>query len=139
MQILDKRKDIKKYNLMLKNKVTSFLVGYRKRYNAFPISTINKLVRQNNYKVLAKLIIYDVPIDSKVALSDMQKRYKDIKGKLNPSYYNPVIRGFNVDAKKASDSNSIKGIFVSIFSVVEKENPLIFNWLKEFGGDDILS
>ena len=111
MQILDKRREIKKYNTMLKTKVTSFLVGYRKKYNAFPIATINKLVKLNNYKALAKLIIYDVPIDSSVAVSDLQKRYKGIKGKLNPSYYNPVIRGFNVDAKKASSNESIKDIY----------------------------
>lgn len=121
MSILDKRREIKKYNTLLKNKVTSFLVQYRKKYNAFPITTINKLVKQNSYKKLAKLIIYDNPIESSVALSDLQKRYKGIKGKLNPSYYNPVIRGFNVDAKKASNNESIKDIYTKYCHQLDAE------------------
>ena len=106
---------------MLKNKVTSFLVQYRKKYNAFPITTINKLTKQNNYKVLSKLIIYDVPIDSSIALSDLQKRYKDIKGKLNPSYFNPIIRGFNVDAKKTSNKESVKDIYTKYCHQLDAE------------------
>ena len=118
---LDKKRDIKKYNVMLKNKVTSFLVQYRKKYNAFPIATINKLTKQNNYKALSKLIIYDVPIDSNIALSDLQKRYKGIKGKLNPSYFNPIIRGFNVDAKKTSNKESVKDIYTKYCHQLDAE------------------
>lgn len=121
MGIFDKRRDVKKYNVMLKNKVTSFLVSYRKKYNAFPIATINKLTKLSSYKALSKLIIYDVPIDANVALSDLQKRYKGIKPKLNPSYYNPVIRAFNSDARKASSDASVKEIYTNYTHQLDAE------------------
>lgn len=117
---LDRRRDIKSYTVKLKSKITSFLVPYRKKYDAFPIQTINKLVRQDSYKALSKLIVNDVPIEANVALKDLQTRYKNIKKKLNPSYYNPVLRGFNQDAKKASDEY-IKEIYKNYVHQLDAE------------------
>lgn len=121
MGILDKNREIKKYNTLLKSKVTSFLVGYRKRYNAFPISTIDKLAKNSNYKALSKLIIYDVPIDSSIAIKDLQSRYKKIKPKLSPSYFNPIIRGFNSDAKKTKSNESIKELYTAYLHQIDAE------------------
>jgi hypothetical protein len=105
------RKDLKGYNTKLKSKVTSFLVSYRKKYDAFPISSINKLVKHTNYKALSKLIINDVSIEPELAIRDLQERYKGIKKKLNPSYFNPILRGFNQDAKKTTSKESMRDIY----------------------------
>lgn len=118
---LDKRRDIKAYNIKLKSKITSFLVSYRKKYDAFPITSINKLTRHDSYKALSKLIIYDVSIEPNVALKDLQNRYKGIKKKLNPSYFNPVLRGFNQDVKKASSNESVKDLYTKYSHQLDAE------------------
>ncbi|MBR6907677.1 hypothetical protein IKN40_04170 [bacterium] len=119
--MLEKRREIKNCTTLLKSRVTSFLVKYRKRCNAFPISTINKLVKHDSYKHLSKLIINEVPIDTNIAVKDMQKRYNGVKKKISPAYFNPIIRGFISDSKKASNVSSIKDIYKSYCSQLDAE------------------
>lgn len=118
---LKKRKEIKDYTNRLKNRVTSFLVKYRKRYNAFPIGSINKLVKHDSYKYLSKLIINGVSIETPIAIKDMQKKYNGIKKKLNPSYFNPIIKGFISDAKKAGNDTSISSLYSNYCSELDAE------------------
>ncbi len=115
------RKDIRGYNVKLKSKITSFLVSYRKKYDAFPIGSINKLTKHTNYKALSKLIINDVSIEPELAIKDLQERYKGIKKKLNPSYFNPVLRGFTSDAKKTTSKESMRDIYTKYSHQLDAE------------------
>ena len=51
----DKKAIIRKYKVLLKNDVTSFLVSFRRKYKAFPIKLLNELSRKSSYNNLKKL------------------------------------------------------------------------------------
>ena len=65
--------------------------------------------------------INDVSIEPELAVRDLQERYKGIKKKLNPSYFNPILRGFNQDAKKTTSKESMRDIYTKYSHQLDAE------------------
>ena len=111
MAFVEKVTIIKKYKLLLKNDVTSFLVSFRRKYNVFPIKLLNELSKNSSYSNIKKLLVNGVSIEPNVLAKDVNNKYKGLKKKINPSYFNPTLKSFTKDALKCKDESEIKVIY----------------------------
>ena len=133
-------KEIGQYNAMLKKKITSFLMEFRAKLNRYPIKDINKFVNHYSYKQLGKLIINGESIEGPVVVLQIQKKYKELKKKANPSYFNVILQNYRHDATKAKRNGrpTVKEVYkeyneelLSSFKQMELDLDFLTSGLKE--------
>jgi len=112
---------VNKYHVFLKSKITSFLIGYRRKYEKFPMKELNSLSRHHSYNLLSTLIIKGKKVDYVVALKETKTTYNSLKKKINPSYFNPYLRAYLKDANKCKSESDIKIVYKTYERNLDKE------------------
>ena len=97
MKLVKKTKEQKEYLLRLKSNISSFLVNYKKRYQLFPWSLVNKISKMK--------IITDTPITvhgTEFTVKELIKEINKYKGKIQsrikPSYFNFILKAYIKDS-----------------------------------------
>ena len=112
---------VRKYKILLKSDVTSFLTSFRRKYRAFPIKLLNELSKNSSYKNLKKLMVNGVSIEPNVLIKDINKKYKQLEKQINPSYFNPTLRAYTKDASKCKDESEVKIIYKNYLDELKRQ------------------
>lgn len=107
----EKKKLVKSYHTLLKSDITSFLVSFRRKYNLFPIKELKKLDRQHSYKKVSKIIINGNSMEASIGIKEVKTRFNQFNKKINPSYFNPILKGFLRDANKCENEQEMKRVY----------------------------
>jgi hypothetical protein len=82
---------------------------------------LNELSKNTSYKNIKKLIINDISIEPIILIKNINKKYRDLKRKTNPSYFNTVLRAYTKDAIRCSNEVEIKIIYKNYLDDLKKQ------------------
>lgn len=106
--LVKRSKDHKKYLLLLKKDINDFIENFKKRYQLFPWSEVNKLKKiQLNSNV--PITVNGVSFTVLELVKEINKIKVKIQNQLKGSYYNFILRAYTKDAmnKTGADLTSI--------------------------------
>ena len=112
---------VRKYKVLLKNDITSFLVSFRRKYRAYPIKLLNDLAKNSSYKNLKKMIINGISIEPVVLIKEINKKYRYFSKQINPSYFNPTLRSYTKDALRCKDESEVKIIYSNYLDELKRQ------------------
>ena len=131
-----KSKEQRKYLLRLKNEISSFLVNYKRKYQRFPWSQINKVSKVKLYSSVA-ITVNGTKFTVKELVKLLNTNKKKINGKLKASSYNYILKAYIRDSYKQSGS-SLKSVYSSyhlelqkVFKEMDYDLLFCLNGLKE--------
>ena len=104
--------------MKLKNEISSFLVNYKKKYQRFPWSQVNKVSKIKLYSS-TPITVNGSKFTVKELVKVMNMTKKKINGKLKPSSYNYILKAYIRDSYKQSGSN-LKSIYNSYHTELQK-------------------
>ena len=120
-----KTKEQREYLLKLKDEISSFLVNYKKRYQRFPWSQVNKVPKLKLYTSVP-ITVNGTKFTVKELVKIINSTKKRINGKLKPSSYNYILKAYIKDSYKKSGSN-----LKSIYNTYHIELQKVFKELEQ--------
>ena len=105
--LVKKTKEQRENLLKLKNSVTSFIINYKKRYQLFPWSLVNKISKNKNIASMS-ISVHNTSFSVKELIKEINKTNNKIKTKLKPSYYNFILKAYIKDSMNKTGSDLTK-------------------------------
>lgn len=122
--LVRKTKEQKEYLLKLKNEISNFLVNYKKRYQLFPWSQVNKVSKlQLNSQLPVK--VNETEFTVKELVKEINKTKTKIQNRMKPSDYNYILRAYIKDSMNKDKEGS-----KMVYNEYNEELQKVFKELK---------
>lgn len=115
----------KEYFLKLKSDTMDFITNFKKRYELFPWSRINKL-KKIGARSNISIKINGVPFTVLSLSQEINKMNNKIKMRLKPTYYNFILKAYIRDSKGLDDSQ-----ITEIYNVYKEQLDANFKETKQ--------
>ena len=107
--LVRKTREQKKYLLKLKSEVSDFLINYKKRYQLFPWSQVNKISKlQINSN--SPINVNGIDFTVKKLVNEINKTKSKIQSRMRPSYYNYILKAYIKDSMN-KDGKQLKDVY----------------------------
>ena len=131
-----KSKEQREYLLKLKKEITAFLVNYKKRYQLFPWSQVNK-VSKMKLNSTTPIVVNGTKFTVKELVKVINTNKTKINGMLKPSSYNYILRAYIKDSYRQTGSN-LKNVYdtyhlelKNVFKMLNQDLLFCLQGLKE--------
>ena len=110
--LVKKTKQHRLYLLKLKNEVSSFIVNFKKRYQLFPWTKVNKL-KKFKLSPSTTITVNGTEFTALELVKEINKTKVRLQSKLKPSFYNYILRAYIKESmnKTGSDLTAVYNIY----------------------------
>lgn len=107
--LVRKTKEQKKYLLQMKSDISDSLINFKKRYQLFPWSQVNK-VSKLKINSMTPINVNGTDFTVKSLVKEINKTKTKLQSRMRPSYFNYILKAYIKDSMN-KDNNQLKILY----------------------------